>query len=476
MFAIDQITRGNIMSIKVTSHVLSICKKSARSACATALACMVALPALVAVEVSGVPTPLFGAEAFAQDEKPKRKTKKVQSIRQQHIKAFEKINEAFDAENVAEASRLLSKLASEPDLNGIEKAYVANYQGNIYFSQDNLDGALREFRKITALKDDVSEGFYNQIIYVIAQVYFSKENYSEALKYAQQWLQLQEDPPADAYMLIGQAQYMLKRYDDALPNVQKGIQKYIDIGSIPKEGWLNLLSSIYRQKNDFQKMLPVLKQLVQHYPKKTYLLTMGGVYNELDDAKRMTAMYQAMYDQNLLDKEPEIVTLASLQLSEENPFKAAMIMEKALNDGVVKKDLKNYRIYSQALYLAKEYEKALAPLAQAARLAKDGKLYNQLGQSYIALNRWKEAEQALNNALKKGKLTDTGQTLVSLGLVRFEQQKYDSAKSAFQRAKGFDKSASAATNWIKYVDSEVFRLAELKKEIVINTEIDTSNL
>ncbi len=423
-------------------------------------------------EIAGLATPVFGSPAAAQEDQPKRKTKKVQSIRQKHIKTFEKINEAFDAENIGEAQRLLTKLASEPDLNGIEKAYVANYRGNIMFSQDNLNGALREFKKITALRDDVSEGFYNQILYVIAQVYFSQENFTEALKYAQQWFKVQEDPPADAYMLIGQAQYMLKRYDAALPNVQKGIQKYVDLGSTPKEGWLNLLSSIYRQKSDFNKMLPVLKQLVQHYPKKTYLTTMAGVYNELNDQKRMTAMYQAMYDQNLLDKESEIVTLASLQLSENNPYKASQVMKKALDSGVAKKNLKNYRIYSQALYLAKEYEDAVAPLAQAARLSDDGKLYNQLGQSYIALNRWADAEQALNSAINKGKLQNTGQTLISLGLTRFEQKKYEPAKAAFRRAKGYDKSVGAADNWIKYVDAEVYRLAELKKEVVINTDVD----
>ncbi len=423
-------------------------------------------------EIAGLATPVFGSPAVAQEDQPKRKTKKVQSIRQKHIKTFEKINEAFDAENIGEAQRLLTKLASEPDLNGIEKAYVANYRGNIMFSQDNLNGALREFKKITALRDDVSEGFYNQILYVIAQVYFSQENFTEALKYAQQWFKVQEDPPADAYMLIGQAQYMLKRYDAALPNVQKGIQKYIDLGSTPKEGWLNLLSSIYRQKSDFNKMLPVLKQLVQHYPKKTYLTTMAGVYNELNDQKRMTAMYQAMYDQNLLDKESEIVTLASLQLSENNPYKASQVMKKALDGGIAKKNLKNYRIYSQALYLAKEYEDAVAPLAQAARLSDDGKLYNQLGQSYIALNRWADAEKALNSAINKGKLQNTGQTLISLGLTRFEQKKYEPAKAAFRRAKSYDKSVAAANNWIKYVDAEVYRLAELKKEVVINTDVD----
>lgn len=438
----------------------------------TSFASIALLAGSLTAEIAGISTPLFGQQANAQEDKPQRKTKRVQSIRQKHIKTFEKINEAFDAENLTEANRLLTKLQAEPDLNGIEKSYVANYKGNIFFSQDNLTGALREFKKILSLRDDVSEGFYNQILYVIAQVYFSQDNFSEALKYANQWFQVQEDPPADAYMLIGQAQYMLKRYDAALPNVQKGIQKYIDLGSTPKEGWLNLLSSIYRQKNDYKKMLPVLKQLVQHYPKKTYLTTMAGVYNELNDQPRMTAMYQAMYDQGILDKESEIVTLASLQLSEGNPYKASQVMKKAIDGGVAKKDLKNYRIYSQALYLAKEYENALGPLGQAARLATDGKLYDQLGQSYIALNRWAEAEKALNSALSKGKLQNTGQTLVSLGLVRFEQKKYEQAKAAFKRAKGYDKSAASASNWIKYVDSEVYRIAELKKEIVINTDVD----
>lgn len=427
----------------------------------------------IAMEGVGVETPIFGQPAVAQEKaKPKRKTKKVQSIRQKHIKTFEKINEAFDEENVNEAQRLLSKMAAEEDLNGIEKAYIHNFQGNIYFNRDNLNGALREFKKIVPLKDSVSDGFYNQIIYVIAQVYFSQENYSEALKYAQQWFGLQQDPPADAYMLIGQAQYMLKRYDAALPNVQKGIQKYIDLGSIPKEGWLNLLSSIYRQKDDYKKMVPVLKQLVQHYPKKTYLMTLAGVYNELNDQKKMTALYQAMYDQGLLSQESELVTLASLLLSESSPYKASQIIGKGINDGVVKKNLKNYRIYSQALYLAKEYEDSLDPLAQAARLSPDGKLYNQLGQSYIALNRWAEAERALNNALNKGKLQSRAQTQISLGLVRFEQKKYEGAKSAFKRALTDQKLSSQAQNWIKYVDSEVYRLAELKKEIVINTDVD----
>lgn len=432
-------------------------------------AAVLALPILAGVETMLVDT----QQAQAQEaKKPARKTKRVESIRQKHIKTFEKINEAFETENNAEVGRLLSKLESEPDLNNIEKAYVNNYRGNIYFSQDKLGQALSSFKKVVRTREGISDAFYNQILYVIAQVLFSQENYREALKYAQTWFKTQTDPSADAYMLIGQAHYMLKDYNNALPNVQKGIQKYIDIGSVPKESWLNLLSGIYRQKTDYKKMLPVVKQLVQHYPKKTYLLTMGGIYNELDDQPKMTAMYQAMYDQGLLAAESELVTLASLQLSLENPYKASEIMKKGISAGVLKKNLKNYRIYSQALYIAKEYEDALGPLSQAAKLSKDGKLHNQLGQSYIALNRWKEAESALKAALNKGKLQNTGQTVISLGLVQFEQKKYEASKATFKRALQFGKVAASASNWVKYVDNEVFRIKELNKPIVINTDVD----
>lgn len=410
--------------------------------------------------------------AQAQEQKKKRATKKIQSVGAKNAKVFEKAQEAFEAENYVEVERLLSKLKNENTLNAIENAYVANYRGNICFTQDKLNCALREFKKITdAGSDGISESFYNQMLYVVAQVLFSQEKYREALRYAQTWFKTQEDPSADAYLLVGQAHYVLKEYDKALPNVQKGIDKYIALGSIPKESWLNLLSNIYRQKNQFNKMLPVVKELVKHYPKKTYLTTLAGIYNELDDQSKMTAMYQAMNDQGLLTSESELVTLASLLMSKESPYQASEVMKKGLNSGVLKKTLKNYRVYSQALYAAREYEDALGPLETAAQKSPDGKLYSQLGQSYIALNRWREAEAALTKAINKGKLKDGGQAVISKGLTQFEQKKFKSAEATFKSAVKYEKVSSTASNWIKYVKAEVRRLEELDAPI---QAIDTS--
>lgn len=166
-----------------------------------------------------------------------QKTRKVESIRQKHVKTFEKISEYFDQEDVAGAKRELDKLGRETDLNNIESAYLWNFQGSICLNQDNLNCALNNFKKVANLKEGISEGFQNQMLYQVAQVLFLQEKYREALQYAQRWFRTQEDPSADAYMLIGQAHYQLKEYDKALPNVQKGIKKYEELGSTPKEGW-----------------------------------------------------------------------------------------------------------------------------------------------------------------------------------------------------------------------------------------------
>lgn len=399
---------------------------------------------------------------------------KIDPIRQGNIKKFEKIAELFEQEKIREASAELTKLESEPNLSATERAYIANYRGNINFSNENLNGALAQFRKILAICDGISHSFYNQIVYVVAQVYFSKEDYRNALDYAQAWKKTQEEPSADAFMLIGQAHYMLQDYNRALPNVLKGIEMYERAGDRPKESWLNLLASLYRQKNDYKSMLPVYRKLVSFYPKKLYLLALGGVYNELNQPKKMLAMYQALYDRGLLTQENELISLASLHLSMDSSYKASQIISSGMKNREIKGTEKNFRLLSQSLMLSREYADAVKPLETAAKISKNGKLYQQLGQTLVMLNRWGEAESAFNKALNRGGLINTGQAFINLGMTQFEQKKYDKSKSSFNKALKYEKSAQDANSWIKYVDSEVYRINELKKEIVINTDVEVS--
>ena len=84
-----------------------------------ALSVALMLPMIAVIETSVVES----QQAFAQ-EQSQRKAKRVESIRQQYIKRFEKIQEAFDAENYGEATRQLDKLKAEEQLNNIESCLL----------------------------------------------------------------------------------------------------------------------------------------------------------------------------------------------------------------------------------------------------------------------------------------------------------------------------------------------------------------
>lgn len=196
-------------------------------------------------------------------------------------KSLHKVGEAIDSGNIDEALSLLDELEVAPDLNPIEKAYFHNYIGNIYFGYDRYDSALAEYKKLIDLKEFISPSFFNQMIYVIAQIYFSQENYNDALVYAKRWFKTQDVPTVDAYILVGQAHYMLEEYDQALPFVLSAFKQHEGRGTVPKEGWLNLLNAIYRKTNQLDKMVSVIEKLNEYYPKKIYQSNLDEIKKKL---------------------------------------------------------------------------------------------------------------------------------------------------------------------------------------------------
>jgi len=130
----------------------------------------------------------------------------------------------------------------------------------------------------------------------------------------------------------------------------------------------------------------------------------------------------------------------------------------------VKADERNLRLLSQAWYTAREDEKSIPPLEQAAKLAEDGELYIRLAQSYINLQKWSEAAKAIEQGLKVGNVNREDQAEIMLGMALFNQKKYDLARKAFEKALPDQRSRHTAQQWIAYVDSEVKRAALMSKD------------
>ena len=114
---------------------------------------------------------------------------------------------------------------------------------------------------------------------------------------------------------------------------------------------------------------------------------------------------------------------------------------------------------------AREDAKAIPPLARAAAQSSDGELYVRLAQSYINLDRWEEAAEAVGKGLAKGGVKRTDTANIMLGMALFNQRKLEAARRAFATAARDKRSAKAANQWLAYVDSELSRASSLEQTL-----------
>jgi len=147
------------------------------------------------------------------------------------------------------------------------------------------------------------------------------------------------------------------------------------------------------------------------------------------------AAYQTAYHEGFLEKSSEFVQMAQLYLSVEAPYEAARILQKAIDEGKVDKEEKNWKLLAQAWFLAQYDEKAIVALREAAKLSDDGELDIRLARSLSNMANFKDCIEAAQTAIKKGDLKRLDESYITLGMCQFEEARYDDAKQAFANAK-----------------------------------------
>ena len=411
---------------------------------------------------------LASTSAFAQRSvntpEEEQKTKQTVAMSQQVYEKLSEIQELLEAEDFAGAQSKLDDLKSKGGLSAYETAQAWNLQGYLSYLREDYPGALRAYNQLLA-QPEVPEALQLSTLKTMAQLQFITEDYDGSLATVRRLMQVIPEPSADIVMLEGQIYYQMERYTDAIPPLEKAVSMYRNQGQVPKENWLLLLHSCYLQLGDYDKLMGVILELIQHYPKDTYLLTLAGVYSERGETKKQLALTEVLYETGHANPERHATNLANLYLLHNIPFKAAQVLEAEIDRGNVEGNERNLRLLSQAWYTARNDKKAIPPLRRAADLSEDGELYVRLAQSHVNLDQWPEAEDAIQNALRIGGLKRTDQAQLVLGMALLNQKKLDSARNAFERAARDQRSARAASQWVKYVDSEIRRRELMNQDI-----------
>ncbi len=406
------------------------------------------------------------SSAVAQEEKKQQETRRTPALRNKVYERLAEAQTAAEAKDYNEAAKILDGMISaggKNELNSYELANVYNLYAFVHYSREDYGKALQAYENVVR-QPDIPLAMEINTKFTIAQLYFVQEDWQKGINALLEWFEVTDQPNANAYVLLSQGYYQIKEYDKALFNVEKAISMYEEKDKLPKENWYNLARFLYFEKNDIPKTIEMLEILLKHYPKKAYWVQLSHMFGENKNEKWQLSAMETAYVQGMLDKSTEQVTMAYLYLQGEVPYKAAKVLDKGLNDGTIESKSRNYEVLGNAWRQAQEVDKAIPALEQAAAKSDSGELYARLGNVYLDGDQYKKAIEALNKGLQRGGIKRPDQARLVLGMAYFNDKQYTRAREAFQAAGRDERSEKYASQWLKYLDSELERQRKLQED------------
>ena len=401
---------------------------------------------MTGVLLVGLPWQLALAQKAKKSDDKKQPAPEMGATTGKHLnEAIELLNkEQYDA-----AKKALAGLSMDT-LSPYERSKVEQIMASIEHSQGHYDKARAHYQAaITA--GGLNEQEVNETRYYIAQLYIAEEHWKEGSAALEEWFRTTAKPNSAAYYLLAICYYQMGDYVKATTPAQKAVE----LAEKPQESMLQLLMSLYMQREQYSAAIPLLEQLIVLAPtKKVYWMQLSSIYGEKEDYANALVMMELPYNAGLLSESSEFHRLADLLLLGGIPYRATQVLTNAAKDKKVVEDQKYFEKLANCLIAAREFEQAVGPLQRAAQIAANGNLYARLAEVQMQLENWGDASDAYQNALNKGGLKDTGYANVMLGIALYNQKKYSEALPAFRRALSSPKEEKTAKGYIDLIQAE----------------------
>ncbi len=334
------------------------------------------------------------------------------------------------------------------------KARVLCTLGAVEVQEGNNEKALDYLEQCVAVEALPPEDQLRNL-FMVGQLQTMLERYDDAIVTLESWIAQVETPAPSSYYTLAVTYYQAGRPEDALAPAKKAVELSVDT---PREGWYRLLLSLYLSRSEYDEALALLDDIIIAYPKKDYWSQMAAIYSQKDDMARSLAVQQLAKGEGFISESRDLLRVAQMLMVQGLPHRGAEIMKTGLDDGSIEPTRQAYQTYSDTLLQSREWALAVDPLAKAAEMEENGRLFVRLAQVNIQLGRWGDARNALDDAFDKGDLSDEGQAHILYGIAAFNDKKWNSATRAFSRAEKFDGTRETAGKWKAYVAREKARL------------------
>ena len=400
------------------------------------------------------------AQEELNDDREIKQHKEVTQVMSEPIyRRLGAVHELLGVNNYQKALTDLEKLAKVP-MNRHEESLVQQTFGFVYIQLDRPQDALKAFEKsleIGMLPGDVIQG----LRYSLAGLYTAEGQYQKAIDTMRLWFQYEEDPKAEAYMMIASSFAELEKLESALPYVQKAISK----AEKPNENWYMLELAIHVEANRYREGAGVLRRMLAIWPERPRLWDMLASINlELGNDREALDVMMVAYNSGFLDEESKILPVVQLNMLLEIPHVAGRILETELANGNVEENKKNLDTLLSAWIDAREYDKAVAVIDKLGAMTGDGKYFMQKASIHNELGNWEQAASSARQAIDAGVEEPTDAYMLA-GTAYAEMERFQDAINAFRSAKqsGDAQERANADSWIAFVEEKIQLQAALQQ-------------
>jgi tetratricopeptide (TPR) repeat protein len=394
------------------------------------------------------------AEVLAQSsECGKRRHKTSSALDEATWKKLNDIYEDVGEEKYDLAFEKLQKMNARAR-DDYQQAVLAQALAQVEWARSNYVAALTHFEKAVRL-DALPDLTHFSLMYQIAQLYYMQDRFDEALDRLALWMCKVPEEKITAAAFVLKASIYAQKKD--WENVVAAIDTAIAMSDEPKETWYQLKLASHFEMGQFPKVAETLEILIQFWPdKKNYWIQLSQVYYMLELGDKALSVLALADRRNMLDKQSDIMFLSNLYSNHDVPYKAAAVLQKGLEDGIVESSARHWTMVADAWYAAEEMEKALVAYEKAGKASEDGEIDLRRAYILVDMERWNEASVAIAAALEKGGFNErkTGDAYVIQGMSEFNLGNYNKASTAWGRATKYPNTKKSAEQWLNHMREE----------------------
>ena len=402
--------------------------------------------------------------AFAAEEQRRKPTRRVPTMSESTYKRLAEAQEFIDAEDYTGALEALNNMLNRSRrYNGNELGAIHNMMAFVHYNMERYDRAITSYEQVLAQGDQITEGLETQVIYSLAQLHYTEQNYNDALRYMRLWLSQADNPSPEPHIFMAQVYYQMEDFPQAIVQVETAVKIAQDRGTEVKETWWGLLKYLYFEQDNWAKVIEILEILVRDFSKRDYWVQLAQVYGQEGHEKKQVHAYEATHALGFLDRESDMRNYAGLLMQNEVPYRAAKWLQEAIDEGIVEETPKNLQSLGQAYQMAHDVDDAIPTFEKAGTKSDDGEIFARLAALYLEKDDYPKCSEAATKALEKGGLRKAYSTEVVHGMCLFNRDRLTQARRVFISARANARRANdrsmerMCSRWVAHIDSEAKR-------------------